>query len=522
MKSKDQSDSGWSKTETVSDIQSGGSISEDLLEGRSLIIVSNRGPSGLVKNHDGTYQTQRGSGGLVTALLGLAHNIDINWIAARIAEEDDIAGETQHTTMQIAEDGRIIKMHYVPIPEEVYDGYYNVISNPLIWFVQHSMWDFITSPTITRATWVAWERGYMEANRMFARSLYQLVKTTPGKKIIMLQDYHLYLVPRMLRNLLHRTRRSEDVTLTHFVHIPWPGSEEIRMLPAGMRTDILDGLSAVDLLGFQTKKDCKNFLQSVESHLPRANVNFRHSRIWFRNHATHVQDFPISIDVPALRELAESEEVDQIRVQLEEIIQDNQLILRVDRTDPSKNIVRGFQAFGEMLETHPEHREKVKFLAMLVPSRLDVEEYHNYHNEIMAAAGWVNSQYGTGDWEPIRVVQGENYPRAIAALQLYDVLLVNSIADGMNLVSKEGPIVNKKDGVLVLSDLTGASQQLEPGALVISPCDVYATAEAMHQALTMNPEERSLRATRLRWLVEENDINAWFKNQIKAIKKMGC
>lgn len=521
MKNKDRR-SGKQKEASQEVDASNGLSSEDLLEDRSLIIVSNRGPSGLVMNVDGTFQPPHGSGGLVTALLGLAHNIDINWIAARIAEEDDLAGETLHSEIQIAEDGRRINMHHVSIPEDVYDGYYNVISNPLIWFMQHSMWDYITSPTITRATWDAWEKGYIEANRMFARSLYELVKATPGRKLVMLQDYHLYLVPRMLRNLLHRTRRSEDVTLTHFVHIPWPGSEEIRMLPAGMRAAILDGLAAVDLLGFQTKKDCKNFLQSAESHLPRANVNFHYSRVWFRNHATNVQDFPISIDVAALKELAESEEVDQLRIQFEEIIQDQQLILRVDRTDPSKNIVRGFQAFGEMLELHPEHRGKAKFLAMLVPSRLDVEEYHDYHNEIMAAAGWVNSQYGTGDWEPIRVFQGENYPRAIAALQLYDVLLVNSIADGMNLVSKEGPIVNHKDGVLILSDLTGSSQQLEPGALIISPCDVYATAEAMHQALTMTSEERSLRANRLRWLVEENDINAWFKNQIKAINKMGC
>ena len=193
----------------------------------------------------------------------------------------------------------------------------------------------------------------------------------------------------------------------------------------------------------------------------------------------------------------------------------------MDRTEPSKNIVRGFQAFAEMLDLHPEHRGKVKFVALLVPSRLDVEEYRNYHNDMMAAAGWVNSRYGTSDWEPVRVILGENYPRAVAALQLYDVLLVNSIADGMNLVAKEGPVVNEKDGVLVLSETTGASQQLETGALMISPCDVYGTAEALHQALTMPANERQVRAARLRKLVEENDINAWFCNQIAEIQRMG-
>ena len=197
------------------------------------------------------------------------------------------------------------------------------------------------------------------------------------------------------------------------------------------------------------------------------------------------------------------------------------MILRVDRTEPSKNIARGFQAFGEMLDLHPEHHGKVKFIALLVPSRLDVDEYRTYHDELMAAAGWVNSRHGTSEWEPVRVILGENYTRAVAALQLYDVLLVNSIADGMNLVAKEGPVVNQKDGVLVLSERTGARQQLESGALIISPCDVYATAEALHQALTMPASERKTRASRLRRLVEENDINAWFCEQIREIQLLG-
>jgi trehalose 6-phosphate synthase len=241
----------------------------------------------------------------------------------------------------------------------------------------------------------------------------------------------------------------------------------------------------------------------------------------YRNRVTYVRDFPISVDVPALKRIAESPEVEQFRTQLETDIQDCQLIVRVDRTEPSKNIVRGFQAFGEMLELHPEHRGKVKFYALLVPSRLEVEEYQNYHDELTAAAGWVNARYGSSEWEPVRILTGESYPRAIAALQLYDVLLVNSIADGMNLVAKEGPVVNQHSGAVVLSERTGARQQLEPGALVISPCDVYATAEALHQALTMAEEERAVRAARLRRLVEENDINQWLASQLETLKSLG-
>lgn len=495
-----------------------GSDPESLLSGRSLIIVSNRGPVGFSAAEDGSVHFHRSGGGLVTALLGLAHNVDITWIASAL---DDLEKKWGSGRLELDEGGCAIDLHLVPLDEDVYNGYYNVISNPLLWFLQHSMWNLVSAPTITRATWQAWEQGYVEANRQFAQEVARQVRSKPDRALVMLQDYHLYLLPRMLRDLLGRTRRTEQITLTHFIHIPWPGPEDIRILPSGMRKAILDGLTAVDLLGFQTREDGLNFLRSVESHLPGAYINYKYRRIWYRNHATMVRDFPISIDVTALKNLAQSPETLQERTKIEEILKDEQLVLRVDRTEPSKNIVRGFKAFGEMLDLHPEHRGKVKFIALLVPSRLEVDEYRDYHDEIMAAAGWVNSLYGTSEWEPIRVILGENYTRAVAALQIYDVLLVNSIADGMNLVAKEGPVVNQKDGVLVLSERTGASQQLEPGALVISPCDVYATAEALHQALNMPANERQIRANRLRWLVEENDINAWFCNQIKEIHRLG-
>ena len=173
-----------------------------------------------------------------------------------------------------------------------------------------------------------------------------------------------------------------------------------------------------------------------------------------------------------------------------------------------------------MLALYPEHREKVSFLALLVPSRLDVEEYQAYLDELMAAAGHVNATYGTHEWEPIRVIVGDNYPRAIAALEFYDVLLVNSIADGMNLVAKEGPIVNQRYGVLILSERTGAEEQLRSGAIVISPCDVYATAEAIHQGLIMDYEQRQELAARLRWLIDRDDIRDWYRKQIEAVDEL--
>jgi len=223
----------------------------------------------------------------------------------------------------------------------------------------------------------------------------------------------------------------------------------------------------------------------------------------------------------ALKHLAASADVASYRHEIESIVGDRRLILRIDRIEPSKNIVRGFQAFEEMLALHPEHRKQVQFLAILVPSRMDVPEYQNYLDELMSVAGRINATHGNSEWEPVRLLVGEDYPRAIAAMQLYDVLLVNSIADGMNLVAKEGPVVNQRDGVLILSERTGARQQLEPGATIISPCDVYATAEALHQALTMPEAERQERSDRLRWVIERQDIKAWLRDQLEAVAELG-
>ncbi|NJD60354.1 MAG: trehalose-6-phosphate synthase, partial [Anaerolineae bacterium] len=390
-------------------------------------------------------------------------------------------------------------------------------ANPLLWFLQHSMWDIFRSPTIDRTTWQNWQNGYVVVNRLFAEAVVRQIRASHQPSLVMLQDYHLYLAPFFIRRVL---RPHASYTLTHFVHIPWPGAEEWGFLPPRMRQGILEGLLAVDLLGFQTREDGLNFIRTCESHLSNAHVNFKQGRVWYHNHTTHVRDFPISIDVVALKRLAESDEVTEQRNMLLNQYGAVQLILRIDRIEPSKNIVRGFQAFYEMLEMHPEHRGKVQFLALLVPSRMEVEEYQTYLNELMGAAGQVNASFGDSTWEPVRVLVGENYPRAIAAMQLYHVLLVNSIADGMNLVAKEGPVVNQQDGVLVLSERTGARQQLEAGALVIPPLDISATADAMHHALILPPEERKQKAERLRTLIEREDIVDWLCKQLDTVVRL--
>lgn len=484
---------------------------DQLISKRRLIIASNRGPVTIQRSESGELTFQRGSGGLVTALTGVARYAETRWIACAQSEEDKLWSEG---LVSLGEDADNVWIQFLTPDEAAYDGYYKVIANPLLWFLQHSMWNIYREPIIDASVWRAWENGYTTVNKLFAKTIAEQIQASSRPSLVMLQDYHLYMAASFIR---YGFRPSAKYTLTHFIHIPWPGAEDWGLLPAKMRLGILEGLCAVDLLGFQTREDSLNFIRTCESHLPGAHVNFKDGRVWYRDHATHVRDFPISIDVNGLRQLAKSDDVETQRNQLLEYYGSQKIILRIDRIEPSKNIVRGFKAFDEMLDLHPEHRRQVKFLAFLVPSRLDVEEYRTYLDELMGIAGQVNAKHGDSEWEPIRILVGESYTRAVAALQLYNVLLVNSIADGMNLVAKEGPIVNRCNGVLVLSERTGAHQQLQSGALVISPLDVYGTAEALHQALTMPEEERQQRSERLRHLIEQEDIVDWLRQQLKAI-----
>lgn len=487
---------------------------ENVLDQRDLIIVSNRGPLSIQTDENGETIFQRGQGGLVTALLGLSGRFPSTWIACAATDEDRAWGGGD---FPVSEDGTSIRVQFIDPSPEAYQGYYQVISNPLLWFLQHSIWDFSNAPIINRSTWDAWDNGYVRVNRMFAEAVVEQVLRSNQRSLVMLQDYHLYLAPRMIRRMLRHRRRA---LLTHFIHIPWPGPEDWGVLPARMREAILDGLCAVDLLGFQTRQDALNFIRTCESLLPGVRVNYRRGRVILHNHVTHVRDFPISIDVDALREQAQLDEVFQYRQQLETLAEGRQIILRIDRTDPSKNIVRGFLAYDEMLETYPEHHGRVQFWAVTVPSRLEVEEYQDYLNTIMSTAGMINAKYGTSEWEPVRLLVGESYPRALAAMQLYDVLLVNPVADGMNLVAKEGPTINERSGVVVLSERAGAHQQLGEFALVVSPCDVSATAEALHCALTMPADERRQRAEALRQRIENEDIAKWMCWQLDAVEQL--
>jgi trehalose 6-phosphate synthase len=478
---------------------------------RSLIIASNRGPVTFEQDENGNFQYERGAGGLVTALTGLAHHADATWISCAQSKAD---ATWQKGKVNLTESGHTMQVKFLNTEQTALNDYYNKIANPLLWFLQHSMWDVPRAPIIDRETWEAWENGYIPVNQLFAEKIVSQVRKAKQPALVMLQDYHLYLVARFIYKQM---RPKERPKISHFIHIPWPGPEYWSILPSAMRHLILDGLCAVDLLGFQTYEDGLNFIRTCESHLPNTRVNYKKGRIWYRNHATNIRDFPISIDVENIRSQSTSSNVSEHYKEILELVGDRQMILRVDRIEPSKNIVRGFLAFEELLEHFPEHCNKVMLLAILVPSRMDVNEYQDYLDEIMAVVGRINASYGNSKWEPVRLLVGEDYPRAIAAMKLYDVLLVNAISDGMNLVAKEGPIVNQRYGVLILSERAGASQQLSPDAIIVSPCDIYTTALALHQALTMPADERKDRASKLCTSVEREDIKDWLHKQIQSI-----
>lgn len=449
---------------------------------------------------------KRGVGGLVTALGALAERYEVLWVAAAQSQGDHRWAKEHEEQVQNV-DG--IRLRLIRINRKRYQQYYNEIANPLLWFIQHRLWDYPRKPVIDETTWNAWWNGYVAVNKQFAEAVAASVKDIDRPVVVLPQDYHLYLVPGFLREML-----GDRVQIQPFVHIPWPGSDAWQVLPETMRTMILSSMLASDRIGFQTAMDSFNFVQNCRLYLGDAHSKGTRDTVHYLGRAVKAVTYPISVDVAKVLALTEDPQTRLHKSQLINLIGDRRLILRVDRVEPSKNILRGLLAFRALLEKHPEHRGKLQMLALLVPSRMEVDEYKTYLGEIMAEAGLINAQFSDEFWEPVRIIVGDNYSRAIAAMQLYDVLLVNPVTDGMNLVAKEGVLVNERNGVLVLSELAGAYYELGDKALAVSPFDVYGTAEAMHMALVMDIEERKMRAEVLRGRVKKAGVRRWFLDQL--------
>jgi trehalose 6-phosphate synthase len=406
--------------------------------------------------------------------------------------------------------GAEYQVRFVVSDEDAYDRFYNIVANPMLWFIQHYLWDLSNAPDIRRHEVEAFEFGYNVVNEDLARAVVEEIEDQ-DEPVVMVHDYHLYTLPALVR------RARPDAFLHHFVHIPWTQSDAWRVLPRRIREEIFGGLLANDIVGFHTQAYRRNFLQCCRDILgcvvdeERGVVEFEGREVWVRS-------YPLPIDAAAIQTTAQSPRVREFEGELLRRRREY-LILRVDRADLSKNILRGFSAFDLFLEQHPEFRERVTFMAQLMPSRTDVPEYAEYLERIEALVAVVNHRHGTPDWMPIQLKLRDDLEEAVAAYKHYDVLLVNAMFDGMNLVAKEGPLVNERDGVSVLSENTGAHEELGEFALSVNPFDIQETADSIHAALTMAPEERERRALGLKATVTQRDPGDWIDDQLADIRQ---
>jgi len=474
---------------------------------RKLIVVSNRGPVSFDRDRGGKRVARRGGGGLVTALRSLVSHHDVTWVASAITDEDKrVAEEAPGEPLEeTAADGSPYRLRLVVHDATAYDRYYNVVSNPVLWFVQHYLWGLASAPSIDHGLHAAWNEGYCTVNRNFAEVVLQELEREP-EAAVFFHDYHLYVAPGIVRE------EAPDAALAHFVHVPWPQPDYWRVLPQAIRRALHEGILASDVVSFHTDRWRKSFLRSCADILG-AEVDHESGVLRFDGREICACVAPISVDPAEFDALAVSEHM------LEEeaaIVASRPefLLLRVDRTDPSKNVVRGFRAFELFLEAHPELHGRVSMLALLDPSRQDIPEYAEYLGAVQRAARALNDRFQTEGWAPLDLQIQDNFAQAVAAYKQYDVLLVNAIFDGMNLVAKEAPLVNGRDGVLILSENTGAHEELEPFALTVNPFDVAGQAQAIAEALTMAREERRRRIEGIRQHVRTHDIARWIYVQL--------
>lgn len=473
-----------------------------------LILVSNRGPITWGRT-DGARTFEHGGGGLASALTGLLDHEPALWISAAMSDEDVVvSGEADGGSFAIPEIGVATRGRFVVIDPETYHRYYNIVANPILWFTQHYLWDLSNAPDIRQSELDAWDQGYVAANRLFAEAVIDELSDRPNS-LVMLHDYHLYLAPQVIRGA------RPEAFLHYFVHIPWPQPDAWRVLPPHVRESILRGLLANDIVAFHTDRYAQNFLRSVQELLD-VPVDERRRLIRWDGREIWVRSYPISINANRFRELAETPDV---MAEEERLLRRRRecLVCRIDRADLSKNILRGFTSFDRFLDLHPEFAERITFVAMLQPTREDVNEYVEYKQRIESLVSHINTKHGNTDWMPISLQFESNLARACAIYKQYDVIMVNAVFDGMNLVAKEAPSVNERDGVVILSENTGAHEEIGSFCLTVNPFDIEAQANALFEALTMDGDERRSRAEHIRRVVNENDVAKWLEAQRQDI-----
>ncbi|MFJ6985264.1 MULTISPECIES: trehalose-6-phosphate synthase [unclassified Streptomyces] len=456
-------------------------------QGARVLVASNRGPVSYEVREDGALHARRGGGGLVSGLSAIGPDADALWVCSALSD-----GDREAVRQGVGEDG----VRMLDIPADVHADAYNGIANSVLWFVHHLLYQTPLEPvfdTEFRRQWASYE-AY---NRAFAEALAE--EAAPGAAVLV-QDYHLCLVPGLLRDL------RPDLRISHFSHTPWAPVDYFALLPDDLRARLLTGMLGADRLGFLTRRWADAFAACCDAFTGGTG-------------GTEIGVHGLGADGDFLLKRSHEPDVEERITELRaEIGADRRTIVRVDRTELSKNIVRGLLAYRQLLDDHPEWRERVVHVAFAYPSRQDLAVYRDYTAEVRRVADAINTAYGTDGWTPVVLHVKDDFARSLAAYRLADVALVNPIRDGMNLVAKEVPIVSDRGCALVLSREAGAFWELGEDALVVNPYDIGETAEALHTALTLPAEERERRAGRLAAAATALPPARWFLDQLQALR----
>ncbi|MEA2451909.1 MAG: hypothetical protein QOG04_619 [Actinomycetota bacterium] len=476
-------------------------MQEDL----SVVLASNRGPVSFLKTDDGL-KTKGAAGGASPALDAVARRLGDRayWVAAAISDADREAVESGAAERAADELGYGFRL--LAFEPEVYSGYYNEVSNRMLWYANHCLWDEVGLGR-DDLTPDAWMNAYEPVNRAFAAEVAS--HTTPGA-LVLFQDYHLATAPGHLRE------QQPDSLSAHFTHSSFCGREGMAPLPEAIRHGVIEGMLGADLLGFHVGPWVEGFFGCCED--AGAVVDRAKGAVDHDGRRTWVRAYPIPIDAHDLDTRAHTETATDWARRFRAWAGDRTLIVRGDRAEPSKNIVRGFEAFGLLLDQRPDLEDRVRFAACVYPSRQGLAEYRAYTERVRAAADEVNRRHPG----VIELYMNDDFTRTLGAYREYDVLLVNPLMDGMNLVAKEGPALNEREGVLILSRGAGSFAELGSFSVGINdPRDLDETVKALWAAIDLSPDERSLRAKQLAEVARASKPGDWIEAQIDDLAAIG-
>jgi trehalose 6-phosphate synthase len=477
----------------------------------SVIVASNRGPVSFALANGGDLRAQRGGGGLVSAVSGTVPGPDTLWVCSALGQGDRLAArEAPSGRLDLAgHDTGGLAVHMLDIDETTFHRAYNAIANSTLWFVNHLLYDTPRRPNFDSRFAKDW-RAYVDYNTAFADALAD--SAAPGARVL-IQDYHLTLAPRLLR------QRRPDLAIGHFSHTPWAPPDYFRLLPDNVAAEVVDGILGADYAGFLAHRWAASFLDCAE-RVGGARVRRSAEGLHTVEHASGVTRIGVNalgVDADALRRRAEEPDVAAREATLAGRAAGRRVILRIDRTELSKNIVRGLAAYREFLRDHEEWHGRVIHLVFAYPSRHDLPEYREYTAAVQRLVQAIEDEYATPDWSPLHLEVSDDFARSLAAFRLADVLVVNPIRDGMNLVAKEGPVLSPNGLALVLSREAGAAEELGDDALCVNPYDVSATARAIHEALLMPADERARRCAQLARAAAKLPPQQWLADQLAAL-----